>query len=336
MGERNVDLTNFSRNIDQPGTHPFNAGLPRLGGTGHRGLCLEPLNPSLQPCYLGVLVLSLLEPLFVSSLPVREVEREVPTIRLDAAITRGEHRGDGRVQQWQVMAHQQDPSRIVRQVPDKPVLCVEVEVVRRLVQDQRVGFREKQPGEFYTPSLATRHRCNRLVELTDPDPQAGSESFRLSLCDVSTSCGELIVETGKTVDEFVSFGVGGNLHRRAGSFHLPLDVTDLASGQYAFQSCLISVSVDVDLLGQIPDRSRARNRTDRRLRTTGKDPHKGCLARTVWPDETYLVPWLYRKRHIGQERARSCRDGHVSHEQHEQNFRVGAHERYRTGRVQLR
>ena len=172
MWERDVDLTNLPGNINESGAHPLDARLPRLCGLRHRGLCLESLNPGFEPRDLRILMLALLEPLLMSALPIGEIERKVPTVRLDVPITGSENCCDRRVQERQVMAHQQDTTGVVRKISHKPLLGIEVEVVGWLVEDQCVGFTEEQPGKFHPPSLATRHRCKMLVKVVRCDTEA--------------------------------------------------------------------------------------------------------------------------------------------------------------------
>ena len=122
------------------------------------------------------------------------------------------------------------------------------------------------------------------------------------------------------MDELVSFDIGRDLHGSAGLFHLPFDVADLASSQDAFKSCLVPITANIDLLREVPDRTGTCHRADRGLCITGKDPQESCLSCAVWTDQADLIAWLDRERHIGQERAHPCGDGHISHEQHASTF----------------
>src|SRR5207302_10410821 len=72
--------------------------------------------------------------------------------------------GDG-VEQEPVMADQHHGPGELREKGLQPLLAVEVEVVRRLVEQEQIGGREENPRQRGPGTLPTAHRGERLVEL---------------------------------------------------------------------------------------------------------------------------------------------------------------------------
>ena len=66
-----------------------------------------------------------------------------------------EHARDRLVEQVEVVADDEQRAAVVAQEPEQPLLGVDVEVVRRLVEQQHVAAGEQDPGQLDPPPLAT-------------------------------------------------------------------------------------------------------------------------------------------------------------------------------------
>src|SRR5207302_3574041 len=93
--------------------------------------------------------------------------------------------GDG-VEQEPVMADQYHGPGELLEKGLQPLLTVEVEVVRRLVEQEQIGGREENPRQGGPGPLPTAHRGERLVELLFPELQSAEHPPDLGLeCEPS-------------------------------------------------------------------------------------------------------------------------------------------------------
>ncbi len=86
-----------------------------------------------------------------------------------------EHARDRLVEQFEVVADHQQRAAVGAQEPHQPGLGVDVEVVRRLVEQQHVGAGEQDAGELDPPALAAREHPERQVEAVGAEAEAGGE-----------------------------------------------------------------------------------------------------------------------------------------------------------------
>ena len=89
--------------------------------------------------------------------------------------------GDRLVEQFEVVADHQQRTLVLTQESEQPRLCVDVEVVGRLVEAQHVGAGEQDPRQLDASPLATRQRADRLIESGVGDPESGRHRPRLAL-----------------------------------------------------------------------------------------------------------------------------------------------------------
>ena len=84
------------------------------------------------------------------------------------------------------MADQHHGPGELREKGLQPLLAVEVEVVRRLVEQEQIGGREENPRQRGPGTLPTAHRGERLVELLFPELQSAEHALDLGLeCEPS-------------------------------------------------------------------------------------------------------------------------------------------------------
>ncbi len=137
-----------------------------------------------------------------TAVPLGEESRVVPPVGLDPRILEGEDRGDGLVEQGQVVGDDEKGAPVAGEVLDEPALGVDVEVVGRLVEEQDVGVGEEDAGELDAPALAARHRRHRPVEVVHAE--VGGGALRLGLGGVAALGLELVGEPGESVDRLVA------------------------------------------------------------------------------------------------------------------------------------
>ena len=132
-------------------------------------------------------------------------------VGLDAGGERVQHQhpGDVVVQQGQVVGDEQDAAGEVGQEPGQPALGVGVQVVGRLVQQQRGRLAEQHPGQLDPAPLATRQPRQRPVEPAGRDAEAGRDPPGLGLRPVAALGLEPLLEPGEPLDGPVAgAGVG--------------------------------------------------------------------------------------------------------------------------------
>jgi hypothetical protein len=85
-----------------------------------------------------------------------------------------QHTRDRLVEQVEVVADDEQRAPVVAQEAEQPLLRVDVEVVRRLVEQERVAAREQDPRQLDTSALATGEDAERQVERSalSPSPAA--------------------------------------------------------------------------------------------------------------------------------------------------------------------
>ena len=144
-GKREVDALPLGRDLDR---HHL---VEQLDAALHlrrlRGLVPEPVHEQLDARYLFVLVLlgltELLEPRVALGNVMAVIARVVGD-RPEAEV--GDARHD-RVQEEPIVRHEDDGVRVLRQIPFEPVAGIEVEVIRRLVEQQQARLLQQQLGQ---------------------------------------------------------------------------------------------------------------------------------------------------------------------------------------------
>jgi hypothetical protein len=173
-------------------------------------------------------------PLLAAAVPLGQEVRVVAPVRLEHAVLQGQHRGDGGVEERQVVAHHQQGTRVVGEVPDEPRLGIQVEVVGGLVEQQHIGLGEQDPGQLDPAPLPARHGAHRLRHLVIGDPSDAPNLPSLGLGVVAAPRLELVLEP------CVTRSAGRARRRRPppswpGLLHPQLHLPDVAGGQDPLQ-----------------------------------------------------------------------------------------------------
>ena len=97
----------------------------------------------------------------------------------ELALIEMQHPRERGVEQFDVVAHHEQRTPIGAQEAHQPLLGVDVEVVRGLVEHERVAPREQDAGELHPTPLATRERVDGQVEAIGLEPEAGRDGPHL-------------------------------------------------------------------------------------------------------------------------------------------------------------
>ena len=102
--------------------------------------------------------------------------------------------GDDRVEEEAIVRDEDHGVRIAREVLLEPVARVEVEVVRRFVEQQQAGASEQQLGERDAHLPAARERLARLVHVRRGESQAAQHGRDLQLDAVALAPAEFLLQ----------------------------------------------------------------------------------------------------------------------------------------------
>ena len=118
------------------------------------------------------------------------VPAEVVLVELGAVGVQVEDLVDRRAQQVDVVADDDEPARVRLEVVAQPHDRVGVEVVGRLVEQQRVDAGEQDAGQLDAAALTTGERADRLAEHALVEPEVRRDPVRLALGRVPAGGGE--------------------------------------------------------------------------------------------------------------------------------------------------
>ena len=134
-----------------------------------------------------------------------------------------EHAGDRLVEQVEVVADDEQGAAVAPQEPHQPLLGVDVEVVRRLVEAQHVAAGEQDAGQLDAPPLAAGEHADRPTRCGRADAEAGGHGPGLAVGAVPAGRAELLLGPREAGDVAL---VGPLLHGDAqllDALHLGVD-----------------------------------------------------------------------------------------------------------------
>ena len=194
--------------------------------------------------------------------------------------------GDGAFEEGAVVAHEHDGARQRAHEPFETIERGQVEIVRRLVEQQHVVAREQECGELHARRLASRERRQLLVEQTqrkaefvergvEPGVEVGPAEAQPAVEGVAVQVGGAVVARRQRG--------GGRLHRlgRLGDSGAPPD--ELRHGL---------TGATLGLLVQVADRGAGRGGDHRALvrsQVAGEHAQERGLADAVRADEPDAV-----------------------------------------------
>ena len=188
----------------------------------------------------------------------------------------------GAAQERPVVRHEDDGGRRLAEEALQHVVPVEVEVVRRLVEEQHLEARQQDRGERGPRGLAPRERARRLLESLCGKPESGADGPRARRQIRAAQREEPIQRGGVPLGQLRLAP-----EARRERVHGLLGFEDAAAaGEVAEQRLAV---LDVGLLRQVADRERPWSAVDAaevRLLEPGEDPQQRRLPDPVRPDET--------------------------------------------------
>jgi len=221
---------------------------------------------------------------------------------------------DRLVQQVEVVADDEERAAVRAQEAEQPRLGVDIEVVGRLVEQERVGAGEEDAGQLDAAPLTTGEHPEREVEPVGAEPQARGESTRLALGLVAALHAEL----------FLGARVAGDVPFARIFFHRdaqlldPLPVlVDPATGQHVgHRRASVEHAGDAGVLREVAEAALAHDLAARGRVRAAEHPKQAGLAGTVAPDQTDLVLGHDGERRVLEQEAATHLDRESRHLQH--------------------
>ena len=221
---------------------------------------------------------------------------ELALVEMDDAVDRG-------VEQVAVVADEEHAPRIAGEVALEPHRALEVEIVGRLVEEEKIGLGEQDRGERHPhPPAAGERRARPALRLL-VEAETGEDRGGARLGRMGVDVGEAGLDLGDAV------GVGGGFG--LGEEGVPLDVGgkhDVDQGLLARRSLLRHLA-DAGVLRQA-------DRTGLRRDLAGDQAEQGGLAAAVPADEAGLRAVLKRDGGVVEQEPRPDPVGDVVEMQH--------------------
>jgi len=198
------------------------------------------------------------------------------------------------------VADDDQPAAVVLEVVAQPDDRVGVQVVRRLVEQQRLRVAEQDPGQLDSPALAAGQGAQRLVQHPVGQAETGGEAGGFRLRGVAAEHGEPVTEIAVAADGPLG-GTGVRIgHLRFGLAHLLAELVEPACRQHPVEREHVKIP-GARVLRQVADSSGAPYRAGGRLPVAGEHLGKGGLPGAVAAHETDPVPLGDLERCIGQQ-----------------------------------
>ncbi len=274
---------------------------PALDLARLRGLVAEALDEALDLRHALGLVAGAGLDQRLAGLALGEVVVVVARIELEAGGGQLGHRRDHAVQEVAVVGDDDHRAVVRVQVALEPAEGLEIEVVRRLVEEEERRALEQEPRERRPHPPAPRELAERAREVRLPEAEPAQDDPRLRLEPVAAERLEAMLE--------VAVPRGQRLVRRrveAGGqvLELPLDLPDFReAGQHLAEDR--AARLPGGLLGEVADRRLARpadasgvGRLDSR-----QDPAERGLADAVRPDQADALAPAELPRDLAEQHA---------------------------------
>ncbi len=198
-----------------------------------------------------------------------------------------QHAGDGLVEQFEVVADDQQRSAVLPEEAHQPLLGIDVEVVRRLVEAQHVAAGEQDPRQLDPPALAARQHTDREVDAVLVDPQPGRHRARFALGRVSAAHAEHLLGARIPVDVAL---VRSLLHLDAELLDPFQLLVDAAAGQHVGHGgAAVENASDAGILRQVAEPALADHPPGGRVDGAAQNTEQARLAGAVAADDADLV-----------------------------------------------
>ncbi len=222
---------------------------------------------------------------------------------------------DDRVKQRGVVADHDEPAAERPQVVAEPADRIRVQVVGRLIKQQRPGPREQDPGQFDAAPLAAGEGVQRLGQDPVGQAQAGCDRGGLGLGRVAAQHHQPLLQLAVPAHRRVAPGRLPVRHLRLGRPHAGPHLVETAGGEHPVHGQAVHVA-GPGVLRQVADgRAAAHHRARRGQHLARQHPGEGRLPGAVPADEADLVTWPDLEGRILQQQVRPrtqlharCRD----------------------------
>jgi hypothetical protein len=201
------------------------------------------------------------------------------------------------------VADDDKPALVRGQEALEPADRVGVQVVGRLVEQQRLGVGEQDAGELDAASLPPGEGAQRLHQHPVGQAEGGADAGGLALRGVPAQGGELVLEPAVAAHRPVALGVIGRLgHRDLRLGHLGAEDVEAAAGQHAVAGGGVEVAA-ARVLRQVADLAAHLDLAGVRQPLTGQRGERGGLAGAVAADQADAVAGLHAEGRIADEDA---------------------------------
>ena len=225
-----------------------------------------------------------------------------------------QHARDRLVEQLEVVTDHEEAAAEGAQELHEPLLGVDVEVVRGLVEEQEVAAGEEDARELHAPALAARQRGDGQVEPVGAEAEAGRDPPDLRIGRVAAGVAEGIL----------GVAVGADVAGRCVVGHAAVQLVEAAAGGVeaaSRQHVRECGPVEAGTLGrrvlrEVPDLARARDHTVRGGRLAREHLQERCLPHAVAAHQADLVAGAQRERGAGQRVPATHFDGEIAHLEH--------------------
>jgi hypothetical protein len=208
---------------------------------------------------------------------------------------------DHPVEQIDVVADHHDTAVVRAQEVAQPGDRVGVEVVGRLVEQQRRRAGEQDPGQLDPPALAAGQRAQRLVQHPVGKPQVGADPGRLGLGRVAAERGEPVLQPAVAAHGRVAGRVVGGLGQLdLGLLQVVQQGVEAAGGQHPVLAQHGKVA-GARVLRQVADLAAPVDGAAVRQRLAGQHAQGGGLAGAVAADQPDAVAGLDAQGGAGQQ-----------------------------------
>ena len=251
---------------------------------------------------LGVRPLALATPLVGLALGEVGLPAHVVDVDLAAVGVEVQHLVDGLLEQRVVVADHDQPALVRLEEPAQPDDRVGVEVVGRLVEEQRLGAGEQDPGQLDATALTTGQRLQRLGEDPLLDAEAAGDRGGLGLGGVPTAGVQLGVGALVAAHRLLAHGDVVAAHVDLGLPEPAYDVVEAARGQDPVAGDHLGVA-DPRVLREVADLAGGLHGARRGQRLAGEDLRERGLAGAVAPDQADLVAGRHPEADVLHEEA---------------------------------
>ena len=223
--------------------------------------------------------------------------RQGPRVEVDEV-------GDALVEEGTVVAREQHRAGPRQEHRCEQLRATIVEVVGRLVEQQRLRAGEQDAREFDAASLTTRERAQRLGEDALVEGEAARDRRGLRLRGVPAGGGELGVEARVALHRLLAHGVVLGGHVRLGGAQVARDGVKAARGQDAVAGEDVEVA-GAWILRQVADLAGGDDAARCGDAVSGEHLRQRRLAGSVAPDEADAVARGDTERRVLEQDARA-------------------------------